>query len=139
MDGRGRTDHFRSSLLLHNNTVEQLGSPLLTSQQQHFGSNINLNNNQILSCHISSSSKTDCGGHQLGCCDSSGSQASSCCGSSSSHDSCFAFYEEPEEFFSDIRLESSDLYTDLSGLDSFTASLTALDQAAMAYSLPSAS
>jgi len=71
-------------------------------------------------------------------CDSpgSGSQASCGSGSSCASDTSFPFLEEPEEFFSDIRLES-DLYSDLSGLDSFSASLAALDHSATHFVLPS--
>jgi hypothetical protein len=62
-------------------------------------------------------------------CDSSNSSYVSC--GSYNSDTSFPFMDGPEEFFSDIRLES-DFYADFSVLDTFNA----LDQPSVGYILP---
>jgi hypothetical protein len=62
-------------------------------------------------------------------CDSSNSSYVSC--GSYNSDTSFPFMDGPEEFFSDIRLES-DFYADFSVLDTFSA----LDQSSVGYILP---
>jgi hypothetical protein len=62
-------------------------------------------------------------------CDSSNSSYVSC--GSYNSDTSFPFMDGPEEFFSDIRLES-DFYADFSVLDTFSA----LDQPSVGYILP---
>jgi hypothetical protein len=62
-------------------------------------------------------------------CDSSNSSYVSC--GSYNSDTSFPFMDGPEEFFSDIRLES-DFYADFSVLDTFSA----LDQPSVGYMLP---
>ncbi len=62
-------------------------------------------------------------------CDSSNSSYVSC--GSYNSDTSFPFMDGPEEFFSDIRLES-DFYADFSVLDTFSA----LEQPSVGYILP---
>jgi hypothetical protein len=100
-----------------------------------------LHSSSMLSSCCTSLQSSNCGSLQNRSCSSL--QSSSCLTvSPGSLVSCFSFYHEEgpeEEFFSDIRLES-DLYSDLAGLDTFTASLTALDhqhQPSLVYPLSS--
>ncbi len=132
-----------------------------TSQISSSNSQISCSNNQAscsdspISCSINQTSCSDsqisCSDSRISCspshnnvansingscvlqgktsCDSSNSSYVSC--GSYNSDTSFPFMDGPEEFFSDIRLES-DFYADFSVLDTFSA----LDQPSVGYILP---